>query len=229
MRFELDLRRRVLADRVGASQMHVSRSAALARALSQAYRESADYLANAVAFGLGCCDAGTPRRSAPRSEAMRAAASSRRLDDAFRSYLAERGAKPVPLAEVTSLVTGVAGLRLAADAVLDLWRDADDHDGDRAAARRELEEGSARMAGWYADFASTLVHHGSVPEPLAGDAGADGRLVEAVVRDLRAPSGNATATAVKVIWTGDHLDAARRMQAMLVEPARAAVAERGIG
>jgi uncharacterized membrane protein YccC len=203
--------------------------AALARALSQAYRDSADYLANAVAFGLGCCDDGTPERSAPRSEAMRAAASSRRLDDAFRSYLAERGAKPVPLAEVTSLVTGVAGLRLAADAVLDLWRDGDDHDGDRAAARRELEEGSARMAGWYAAFASSLVHHGSVPEPLSGDAGADGRLVEAVVRDLRGPSGNATATAVKVIWTGDHLDAARRMQAMLVEPARAAVAARAIG
>jgi hypothetical protein len=49
------------------------------------------------------------------------------------------------------------------------------------------------------------------------------------MRDLRAPSGNATATAVKVIWTGDHLDAARRMQAMLVEPARAAVATRAIG
>jgi hypothetical protein len=130
---------------------------------------------------------------------------------------------------VTSLVTGVAGLRLAADAVLDLWRDGDDHDGDRAAARRELEEGSARMAGWYADFASSLVHDGSVPEPLATDAGAAGRLVEAVVRDLRAPSGNATGTAVKVIWTGDHLDAARRMQAMLVEPARAAVTARAIG
>ena len=53
---------------------------------------------------------------------MRAAAAARRLDDAFRGYLAERGAKPVPLAEVTSLVTGVGGLRLAADAVLDLWQ-----------------------------------------------------------------------------------------------------------
>ena len=35
------------------------------------------------------------------------------------AYLAERGAKPVPLAEVTSLLTGVTGVRLAADAVLD--------------------------------------------------------------------------------------------------------------
>ena len=70
-----------------------------------------------------------PARPEPTGEAMRAAASSRRLDDTFRGYLAERGAKPVALAEVTSLVTGVAGLRLAADAVLELWRD----DGARAA------------------------------------------------------------------------------------------------
>jgi hypothetical protein len=55
---------------------------------------------------------------APTDEAIRAAAAARRFDDAFRSCLAERGAKPVPLAEVTSLVTGVVGLRLAGDAVL---------------------------------------------------------------------------------------------------------------
>jgi len=29
-----------------------------------------------------------------------------------------------------------------------------------------------------------------------------------------------------VIWTGDHLDAARRLQATLADPARTAVAER---
>jgi hypothetical protein len=85
------------------------------------------------------------------------------------------------------------------------------------------------MAGWYADFASGLATHGLVPEPLAPDTVADARLVDAVVRDLRGPDGNATATAVKVIWTGDHLDAARRLQPTLVEPARAAVVAHAIG
>jgi uncharacterized membrane protein YccC len=203
--------------------------AALGRALSQAYRDSAAYLSGAVAFGIARCDRGAPRWPEPSAEATRAAASSRRLDDTFRGYLAERGAKPVPLAEVTSLVTGVAGLRLAADAVLDLWRDDTAHQGDRAAARRELEAESERMAGWYADFASGLATHGLVPEPLAPDTVADARLVDAVVRDLRGPDGNATATAVKVIWTGDHLDAARRLQPTLVEPARAAVVAHAIG
>jgi hypothetical protein len=43
-----------------------------------------------------------------------------------------------------------------------------------------------------------------------------------VRHDLLGRDGNATATAVRMIWTGDHLDAARRMQEALVEPARAA-------
>jgi len=62
---------------------------------------------------------------------------------------------------------------------------------------------------------------------LAADQAADGRLVEAVARDLRGSDGNATATGVRVIWTGDHLDGVRRLQGILVDPARAAVSAKG--
>ncbi len=113
-------------------------AAALGSALAVAYSDSAHYLARAVEFGMGRCDRGTPWRPAPTDEAIRAAAASRRLDDAFRGYLAERGAKAAPMAEVTSLVNGAAGLRLAGDAVLDLWEGDRAIDGDRAAARQEL-------------------------------------------------------------------------------------------
>ena len=68
-----------------------------------------------------------------------------------------------------------------------------------------------------------------MPEPLSGDAVADGRLVDAVGHDLRDRDGNASATAVRVIWTGDHLDAIRRLQGMLVEPAQQAVAQQALG
>jgi uncharacterized membrane protein YccC len=199
---------------------------ALGNALAEAYVLSARYLAGAVSFGLGRCDAGTPIHPAPTNEAIEAAAAARRLDDTFRTYLAERSAKPVPLAEVTSLVTGVVGLRLAGDAVLDLWQGAVDDDLDRPAARDELAATSDEVTRWYGDFAASLTSGGEVPEPLDHDAAADHRLVAAVDGDLHGADSHAMSTAVRVIWTGDHLDAARRLQATLAGPARTAVAER---
>jgi Fusaric acid resistance protein-like len=197
-------------------------AAALGTALAQAYSDSARYLAGAVEFGMGRCDAGLPDRPAPTDEAIRAAAASRRLDDTFRGYLAERGAKPIPLADVTGLVNGAAGLRLASDAVLDLWQRDDGPGGDRAAARQELLASTELMVDWYDGFAASLAGRGEVPEPLPHDELADGRLVDAISRDLRLQNGQASATAARMIWTGDHLDAARRLQDILVGPARTA-------
>jgi hypothetical protein len=199
--------------------------AALSQALSQAYTDSARYLADTVAFGMVRCDRGAPLVPVPTESATRAAAASRRLDDTFRNYLAERGSKPVPLSEVTSLVTGVAGLRLAGDAVLELWqRDDGSAVGDRAGARRELLASTEQVRGWYFDLAASFLGHRPLRDPLRHDKVADARLVEAVRSDLSGDDGRASATAVRVIWTGDHVDAARRLQATLVEPARAAAA-----
>ena len=162
-----------------------------------------------------------PARAPTARRAARAPRPARRLDDTFRSYLAERGAKPVPLAEITSLVTGVGGLRLAADAVLDLWQREDGAAvGDRVGrARRAAALQRASVKRWYDDLAASLAGGRPPREPLAHDRVADGRLVEAVRRDLRGEDGKASATAVRMIWTGDHLDAARRLQRLIVEPA----------
>jgi Fusaric acid resistance protein-like len=197
-------------------------AAALGNTLAAAYSDSVRYLASAVEFGMGRCDLNVPSRPAPIDQAIRAAAASRRLDDAFRGYLAERGPKHAPLAEVTGLVNGAAGLRLAADAVLDLWQRDDAAGGDRAAARQELLASTELMVNWYNGFAASLTGHGDVPEPLARDELADGRLIDAVSHDLRRQDGRASATAARMIWTGDHLDAARRLQGILVGPARTA-------
>jgi uncharacterized membrane protein YccC len=194
-------------------------AAALGTALSEAYQESARYLASAVQFGMGRCDLGAPTRQAPTIEAVRAASASRRLDDTFRGYLAERGSKPIALAEVMSLVAGPATLRLAGDAVLDLWQQAPADEGDRASARREIVDGTERVAGWYQEFAGSLSSRSEAPQPLVRDLAADRRLLDAVGRDLRRDDGKATSTAVRMIWTSDHLDAARRLQDTLVGPA----------
>ena len=202
--------------------------AALGEALAEAYADSASYLAATVRFGLGRCDAVAPPAPPAADEAVRAAAAARRLDDTFRRYLAERGAKPAPLAEVTSLVTGVVGLRLAGDAVLDLWQEDDAAGGDRTAARRELLTRTEHLTSWYRDFAAALTGRGDVPEPMIHDKLADQRLIDAVRHDLRGEDGQATATAVRMIWTGDHLDAARRLQDTLAGPARTAVLQRAL-
>ncbi len=195
---------------------------ALRQALAEAYTDSAGYLASAVNFGMLHCDGSKPAPAAPADHAARAAAAARRLDDTFRTYLAERGAKPIPLAEVTRLVTGVAALRLAADAVLDLWqRDDSDAAGDTTAARREILATTERVRSWYDDLARNLTGRRELPEPLAHDKAADGRLIEAVRHDLLGDDGKASATAVRMIWTGDHLDAVRRLQKIIIS-ARAA-------
>ena len=198
---------------------------ALRRALAQAYADGAGYLASTVRSGTSRGDPGTPALPALPAladDAARAAAASRRLDDAFRTYLAERGTKRLPLADMAGLVTGVAGLRLEADAVLDLWRGDDGQTGgDVAAARHEILGMAERVTGWYDGLATTMITGGELPQPLAPDKAADGRLVQAVRRDLLGDDGRATATAVRMIWTGDHLDVVRRLQAPIISPARA--------
>jgi Fusaric acid resistance protein-like len=205
-------------------------AADLGRALERAYTDSSRYLQQAVEYGIASCETTGGSMPPPRAVGQQAAASSRRLDDTFRGYLTERGGKPVPLADVTTLVTGVAGLRLAADAVLDLWDSDGDgdtspvaQDSDRAPARQELLEAAERLNSWFSGFASSLNREAEVPDPLPKDTTASERLVAAVADRLRADDGQGTATGVRVIWTGDHLDAVRRLQPTLVEPARAAL------
>jgi uncharacterized membrane protein YccC len=200
--------------------------AALGRALGEAYVDSSRYLAQAVAYGASRGDRRGVPSPPPYAEALRAAAAARRLDDTFRGYLSERGSKPMPMAEVTSLITGVVGVRLAADAVLDLWDGDGVPDGDRSAARRELLSAAEYMTSWYGHFAASLNLREPVPEPLGADRVADGRLIEAVGEDLRNSDGPQTASGVRMIWTGDHLDGVRRLGELLVEPARTAVAVR---
>ena len=199
---------------------------ALRQALAQAYADGAGYLASTVRSGISRSDPGTPALPALADDAARAAAASRRLDDAFRTFLAERGAKRLPLADMAGLVTGVAGLRLETDAVLDLWRGDDGQaGGDAAAARHEILATADRVTGWYDGLATTMITGGELPQPLAHDKAADGRLARAVRRDLPGDDGRASATAVRMIWTGDHLDVLRRQQAAIISPVRAATGQ----
>jgi uncharacterized membrane protein YccC len=83
--------------------------AALGRALSDAFVMSSGYLADAV---VRLTTLNGNADTAPGQRASHAAYV--RLDDAFRQYLAERGAKVVPVEVVANLFTGSNRIRLAA-------------------------------------------------------------------------------------------------------------------
>jgi hypothetical protein len=186
---------------------------ALGRALAEGFSTSARYLHAAVEYGVSRCDAQVPSVVRPQAEMLSAAAAGRRVDDAFRAYIAERGRKAMPLADLATLVGSVSLLRLTADAVIDLWeRDERALGGDRVAARRELRGASASLGEWYERVSRALAGRGAAPDRLSGNGEADARLIEIVRRDLRDDDGQAAATAVKLIWTADHIDAARRLQ-----------------
>src|SRR5204862_4434734 len=124
------------------------------------YADGVSYLASTVRFGMSRDDSSTPALPALASDAARAAAASRRLDDAFRTYLAERGAKRFPLANVAGLVTGVVGLRLEADAILDLWRGDDGQAGGAVAAPPHgVLDPAGPVPGW-ADGSPSTLHTG---------------------------------------------------------------------
>ena len=101
-------------------------------------------------------------------------------------------------------------------------------EGDRTAARAEILESAMALADWYRQTGQALAGDGAVPAPVLHDPLADGRLLDAVHRDLSGDDGSGTATAVKMIWTADHIDAVRRLQPGILAPARAVVAARPV-
>jgi uncharacterized membrane protein YccC len=196
-------------------------AAALGQALAEAYDDMAGYLAAAIGVAASCRNGDDDADLAAAT--VRGAASARRLDDAFRSYLAERGTKPVPLAEMVALVNGVIGIRLAADAVIALWSGVEGPGAVPTAAGAELTAEASEVTGWYRQLAQSLAGDADVPPPAPASEDASERLVAAVHRD-RQIDGQDPAVAVRMIWTGDHLDAAHRLQSALDQPARAATA-----
>jgi uncharacterized membrane protein YccC len=87
--------------------------------LADAYRTSSDYLTSAVHSLIG--KHATPGQDAiSESAANDATAASRRLDSAFRVYLAEQGTKLVHRDELASLVGGASRLLLTASSLTTL-------------------------------------------------------------------------------------------------------------
>jgi hypothetical protein len=194
---------------------------ALRRALAEAYADCGAYLRTAAESSAAVDGSADGVQAA----ASRAAAAARRLDDAFREYLAERGNKQLSLAQVASLLTGVAGLRLTAEAVSGLWAGAEPSRIDTPRAQLELIVTTERVTNWFAAMAQAMTGTSTVPRAFPVDRATAGRLVEALTEDLESVSAADSAVkaeTVRLVWTSDHVDAARRLQDLVEQPARTA-------
>jgi uncharacterized membrane protein YccC len=192
-------------------------AAELGAAMHDAYVTGVAFLATATSANNGTAQ---QLASASTSDAERAAAASRRLDDAFRTYIAERGAKPVPLADVATLVTGVAILRLSADAIDDLW----DHvrvDDAWSAARHRLDDVAEATVTWYDEFADSFEGPSGRRE-LTPQAIADGGVVSAVRDQLARPGEANLDEVVRILWTAGHLTVVQQLETSVIDASRVA-------
>ncbi|MER5519772.1 FUSC family protein [Streptomyces sp. NPDC002763] len=198
-------------------------TATVGKALAEACTDCAAYLQGVVEYGVGRPGEVEVDRSSPTEEERQAAAALRRLDDSFRTYLAERGSKPVSLAAMTTMVNGVARLRLLANALQELWRRAGEArlntDGGRA--RLELTRAAEGVAASYRVLAAGIERHSSTAVPVNGGPVGDRRLVESVYRELLR-AGDMQANTARMVWTSEYLEAAQKLQLSLSAAAAAA-------
>jgi uncharacterized membrane protein YccC len=191
---------------------------ALGRALSDAYAAAAGYLRQTVEHLTGA-------RAEPPDAGAAAMAAGQRLDDALRQYLAERGAKNVPLADVTALANGAARLRLAGTAVKRLHQGAADdhaaHDGLRRPGE-VLGERARRISDWYAALGRSFLEPGPLspvdPAEAATETGES--FLELVLPEVdRCPEPEAATHAEQLLWAGQYVGDVDQLRGYLVEPA----------
>ena len=192
-------------------------AAALVRGdLGAAYASGVDYVvatARELIAGAEPADTARAERSAD--------ASSHRLDDAFRQYLAERSATEVNVEDVAALVAGTARVRRAAQSLAALGNMGN---GETRLGRcgENLDGELFALQSWYVAFGYALVNSRPVPPPHIRDSEGLNRLI-VCVRDAARSRDEATLHAALIaLWASRHLDNLWRLEGHLVERARAA-------
>jgi hypothetical protein len=148
----------------------------------------------------------------------RALAARQRLDDAFRAYLAEPGAKRAPLEDVAALAGAATRLRLVADSLDELCTAVSPEvPPDLVEAGAELRGVADGVDLWYRTLGDRLA--GRVPSGPAADP-AEPELSRHILDHLRAglAGGDPAAGrhALLLLWSAQHLDSLRRVEPTLV-------------
>ena len=194
-------------------------TAALGRALSQAFVASSGYLADAVdrlTMTSRFVDTGPGQEASYRAYLL--------LDDAFRQFFAERGAKVVSVEAISRLFTGSNRLRMAAYtlATLPVRPPADGQQEVESVAVAEavLRDSYASSHRWYQEFADMLedrrasldlqLPHSEVLHHVLRNAFDDVRAQQRVDR---------VQTTLQMLWADELLENQGQMQSDLLASA----------
>lgn len=205
-------------------------AAELGRALCDGYATGSDYLAAAVARLASPQLAG-----ATSPQGALAVAAYRRMDDAYRQFISERGPKEMSLRTATDLVTGAIRLRLAAHSLatlpvraIEAWPPAG-HDG-AAAAAGGLRQACSRVRAWYQGLAGVLGGRtAQVPAVDDHDGALHDQLISVFEAARTAGDQPAVRLAVRLLWAAEELEDGRALQRDLAGEASAYVSARGSG
>ncbi len=193
--------------------------AAFGRALCDAYATSSGYLLAAVERLTS-----PSLTAATRPARERADAAYQRMDDAFRQFIGERGAKIISLHTATNLVTGAVRLRLAAHSLATLPLRL--IDGERSAAAMtaavaELRRACIRADAWYLGFAEVLADVRRQVPPVDDDHDLLHRHLLNAFETARASRDAAQVRLVlRLLWADEDLEDERALQHELARTAQ---------
>jgi uncharacterized membrane protein YccC len=152
----------------------------------------------------------------------RALAARQRLDNAFRQFLAEPGAKRIGMDHVAALAGAATRLRLVADSLEELAI-SDVHTrlpDDLLAAGAELRAVSDGVDLWYRTLGDLLAgRRATVPSADPPDSQLPGDVVGHLRTGLDGADTAAAKHALLLLWSAQHLDSLRRVEPDLVEAA----------
>ena len=208
-------------------------TAAFGQALCDAYRTGSRALVTAVDRLV------SPGLDVPVQQAdSQSMASYHLLEEAYRQFLAERGAKVIPLSTATHLFTGAAHLRLAAHTLTALpvhslhmgeqpgEADISPASAAVAVAQAELQNAAHRADAWYDGFAAALA--GDHEQLQAAEHNHD-ELRRHLMRafDLASEEHDAVMVrmALRLLWADEYLDDEQEAQRGLADVAHPLAAQ----
>ena len=178
-------------------------AAAFGRALCDAYRAGSAYLLAAVDRLISPGLTGDVQQ-----QAGLAVATYHRLEDAYRQFLSERGAKRIGMETATHLLTGASRLRLSAHslATVAAHPEARPMAPAGADAASQLRQAFQRADTWYDGFAAVLGGERADLPPVDADGELRPVLAEAFSLASAAQDIPTVRMLMRLLWAGEYLD-----------------------